>query len=237
MTNILVGPEAPSGSQYGESDPTAASPACCESATGRAPTWWAARGGEDPRSTTFRALAWSQDDCPADLLPYEGEDYVVPQANTAMPWYRGAARLYVIAAGVAAVAFGGLVLSTSGVDYVVTTTPITVTQPATSAPEPALDGHSANHVGATQSAAPAPPPAPPWGRPPAPRPRSPNHRSPSRRSPQHRSPNHRGMNHLWCHYPWWHPSRSHIQLVRRPSFTSRPSRPDRILWSQGARAF
>ena len=160
MTNILVGPEAPSGSQYGESDPTAASPACCESATGRAPTWWAARGGEDPRSTTFRALAWSQDDCPADLLPYEGEDYVVPQANTAMPWYRGAARLYVIAAGVAAVAFGGLVLSTSGVDYVVTTTPITVTQPATSAPEPALDGHSANHVGATQSAAPAPPPAP-----------------------------------------------------------------------------
>lgn len=153
MTNILVGPQA-------LSDPTAAGPACREAATGRAPTWWVAQRGEDPRSETFRALAWSQDDSPADLLPYEGEDYVVSQADTSMPWYRGAARLYVIAAGVAAVAFGGLVLSTNGVENAVTTTPITVTQPATSAPEPALDGQATNRVGVTPSVAPAPPMAP-----------------------------------------------------------------------------
>ena len=154
MTNILVGPQA-------LSDPTAASPACREAATGRAPTWWTAQRGEDPRSETFRALAWSQDDSPADPLPYEGEDYVVPQADASMPWYRGAARLYVIAAGAAAVAFGGLVLSTNGVENAVTTIPITVTQRPSIAPDPALDRQAADQVGAAQSVAPVPPAAPP----------------------------------------------------------------------------
>lgn len=154
MTNILVGP------QQALSDPTAASPACREDATGRAPTWWVAQRGEDPRSETFRALAWSEDESIADPLPYGGEDYVVPQANSLTPWYRGTARLYVFAAGVAAVAFGGLVLSSGGVDYAVTTTPVTVTQPATRAPESALDGEAANQVGVTPSMAPAPPMAP-----------------------------------------------------------------------------
>lgn len=114
------------------SDPTAASPAAAqEPVTGRTPNAWAAGRGDEFQSDTFRAMAWSQaDDSLAEPLPYIGDEYSVsaeysvPRADSgpaariadateppSTPRYRRSTLLYGIAAGFAAAAVGGLLLT------------------------------------------------------------------------------------------------------------------------------
>lgn len=117
----------------------------CEPVTGRAPNAWAARREDQAQSATFRALAWSQDDdSVAEPLPYTGDEYqestdsrptVRVTADTAEPpsatGYRRSALLYGIAAGFAAAAIGGLLLSVVNTDDGPATISTKLTQPAT----------------------------------------------------------------------------------------------------------
>ena len=116
-----------------------------EPVTGRIPNAWAARREDQAQSATFRALAWSQDDdSAAEPLPYTGEEYQVCSdsrpavrvtTDTAEPpsatGYRRSTLLYGIAAGFAAAAIGGLLLTAVNTDDGPTTISTKVTQPAT----------------------------------------------------------------------------------------------------------
>jgi hypothetical protein len=97
-----------------------------------------AAAGDAPGSSTFRALAWSQDDAPAggEPVPYTGEDYTFDQAATSaarpamefsheeegftpepgpLPWYKRPTILFGAAAAAVLLAVGGLAVTlTSG---------------------------------------------------------------------------------------------------------------------------
>ena len=97
---------------------------------------------DDAQSATFRALAWSQDeDSVPEPLPYSGEDYLA-DSSPAVPAARDrrSALLYGIAAGFAAAAVGGLLLTVMNTDSAPATTSVSVTQPVVSAalPQPAV---------------------------------------------------------------------------------------------------
>ena len=116
------------------SDPTAASPSA-----------WATGRGDGPQSETFRALAWSQeDDSLAEPLPYTGDEYSVPEADSRPTVriadaaevssgnrYRRSALLYGITAGFAAAAIGGLLFTVMNTDDGPATISTKVSQPAT----------------------------------------------------------------------------------------------------------
>ena len=143
MTSIFIARQT--------SDPTAASPTVAhEPRTGRTPNAWAAGRGDEFQSQTFRALAWSQeDDSLAEPLPYTGDAYSVPEvdsrptvriADAAEPSpgnrYRRSTLLYGIAAGFAAAAIGGLLLTMVNTDDGPTTISTKVSQPATNVVNP-----------------------------------------------------------------------------------------------------
>ncbi|KUI16267.1 molecular chaperone [Mycobacterium sp. GA-1285] len=137
--------------------------AVADAPTGMAPTsmsaaaWAAGAAGvaaaqsaaDGAGSATFRALAWSQDDSPADEpVPYAGEDYTFEAGGTGarpgmefaheeeqyepepepLPWYRRPVVLFGAAAAAALLAAGGLAVtltSTSGDSSPVTETATT----------------------------------------------------------------------------------------------------------------
>ena len=122
-----------------------------EPLTGRIPTAWTTGRDDESQSATFRALAWSQeDDSVAEPLPYIGEDYAAPEAESLETFRTGEgavesafgtrfsrpALLYGIAAGFAAAAVGGLLLTVVNADITPTTTSATVLQPVMSALSP-----------------------------------------------------------------------------------------------------
>jgi len=122
-----------------------------EPLTGRIPTAWATSRDDESQSATFRALAWSQeDDSVAEPLPYIGEDYAASEAESLETVRNGEgaagsrfgirfsrpALLYGIAAGFAAFAVGGLLLTVVNADITPTTTSATVIQPVMSALSP-----------------------------------------------------------------------------------------------------
>ena len=119
--------------------------------TGRIPTAWTTGCDDESQSATFRALAWSQDDdSVAEPLPYIGEDYAASEAESLETVRNGEgaagarfgirfsrpALLYGIAAGFAAFAVGGLLLTVVNADITPTTTSATVIQPVMSALSP-----------------------------------------------------------------------------------------------------
>lgn len=153
------------------SDPTAASPtAAAEPVTGQTPIGWSTGRDAQSQSATFRALAWSQDDDSlAEPLPYTGEEYCVPEVSSrptvpitdadepaSAPRYRRSALIYGIAAGFAAAAIGGLVLTMVNTDGVPTTTTPVVIQPANNAAIPQPRGETGNQGVVVPSAYPAP---------------------------------------------------------------------------------
>lgn len=148
MTRIPTAPET---------DPTAANRTVPhEPRTGRTPTAWTADRGDGAQSETFRALAWSQDeDSVAEPLPYFGEEFdesTVPAAQRPAEPRRGRSTLvFGIAAGFAAVAVGGLMVTLLNTGSVPTTTAPVVIQPA----EKAVSAVSTQSVRVT-----APVPAP-----------------------------------------------------------------------------
>ena len=122
-----------------------------EPATGRIPTAWTTGRDDESQSATFRALAWSQDDdSVAEPLPYIGENYAASEAESLETVRNGEdaagspfgtrfsrpALLYGIAAGFAAAAVGGLLLTVVNADITPTTTSATVIQPVMSALSP-----------------------------------------------------------------------------------------------------
>lgn len=122
-----------------------------EPLTGRIPAAWTTGRDDESQSATFRALAWSQDDdSVAEPLPYIGEDYAALEAESLETVRSGAgaagspfgtrfsrpALLYGIAAGFAAAAVGGLLLTVVNADITPTTTSATVIQPVMSALSP-----------------------------------------------------------------------------------------------------
>ena len=122
-----------------------------EPLTGRIPTAWTTGRDDESQSATFRALAWSQnDDSVAEPLPYIGEDYAAPEAESLetvrngegaveSPFgtrFSGPALAYGIAAGFAAAAVGGLLLTVVNADITPTTTSASVIQPVMSALSP-----------------------------------------------------------------------------------------------------
>ncbi|MBX5489446.1 MAG: Hsp70 family protein, partial [Mycolicibacterium hassiacum] len=116
--------------------------------TSMAPSAWATgAAGDDAQSSTFRALAWSQDDSQEEPVPYTGEDYTFDQtgARPAMqfsheeeappaepeplPFYKRPVVLFGAAAAAALLAIGGLtytLTSSSGSTSPVTETATTV---------------------------------------------------------------------------------------------------------------
>jgi molecular chaperone DnaK (HSP70) len=131
-----------------------------EAPTGMAATGWAAgaaglaaseSASDGAASATFRALAWSQDDAPAnEPVPYAGEDYTfepstaaarppmdfaheeqgyAPEPEPLLPWYRRPTILFGAAAAAALLAIGALAItltSTTGNTGPVTETATTV---------------------------------------------------------------------------------------------------------------
>lgn len=138
--------------------------------TGRTPTAWAAGPGVEGQSATFRALAWSQDDdSGAEPLPYIGEEYqectdsrptVRVTADIAEPssaiGYRRSASLYGIAAGFAAAAVGGLLLSVVNTDDGPATISTKVTQPATNVVKSEPKSEAVKQEGPIRQSVPAP---------------------------------------------------------------------------------
>jgi hypothetical protein len=124
-------------------------------------------GGDSAVSTTFRQLAWSQDDdSSGDPLPYTGEDYLIDTSTTRAvsqyvpptgpidvdqprAWQRLPQLVFGLAAVVALVAVGGVAIAlTSAVgDSSPTSTPAPKSVPATATPR-------------SSSLAPPPPPPP-----------------------------------------------------------------------------
>lgn len=112
-----------------------------ETVTSRTPNAWAVGRGDETQSTTFRALAWSQEeDIVSEPLPYIGEPYEEFQEPTAeavepTPVHpqRRSTLLYGIAAGIAAAAIGGLAITVMNTDDGPVTVSTKVTQPATNA--------------------------------------------------------------------------------------------------------
>lgn len=151
MTSIAVTREA---------DPTlAGAPAPYESPTGRTPSAWTAGRGDESQSDTFRALAWSQDDSIAEPLPYIGEEHPAPEADSppkvligddAVPLssrrHRRSTLLYGIAAGFAAAAVGGLVLTVVDTNSMPTETFPVVLQPVQNASIPRPNGEAGNEA-------------------------------------------------------------------------------------------
>jgi hypothetical protein len=138
------------------SDPMAAS-AAHEPVTGHTPNAWAAGRGDEFQSETFRALAWSQeDDSLAEPLPFMGDEYSAPEAAPSAPRYRRAPLLLGLAAGFAATAIGGLVLTLVNTDSVPTTTAPVVLQPVQNASIPQSNGDAGNQGGVFRPAAAAP---------------------------------------------------------------------------------
>jgi hypothetical protein len=141
-----------------------------EPVTGRTPNAWAARREDQAQSATFRALAWSEDDdSVAEPLPYTGEEYlecsdsrpgVRVTADTAEPpsatGYRRPTLLYGIAAGFAAAAIGGLLLTVVNTDDGPTTISTKVTQPAANVVNSQPDSEKARQDGPIRQFVPAP---------------------------------------------------------------------------------
>lgn len=131
------------------SDPMAASAAAAhEPVTGHTPNAWAAGRGDEFQSETFRALAWSQeDDSLAEPLPYIGDESSVPEDAPSAPRYRRSTLLFGLAAGFAATAIGGLVLTLVNTDSVPTTPLPVVIQPAQNASFPQSNGEAGKQSG------------------------------------------------------------------------------------------
>jgi hypothetical protein len=108
-----------------------------------------APGVDAPGSSTFRALAWSQDDAAGDPVPYTGEEYVIDtgttravsqyvpptgpiDANERRTWQRLPQLVFGLAAVAALVAVGGVaIVLTSAVDD---SSPTSTPAPATATP-------------------------------------------------------------------------------------------------------
>lgn len=161
--------------QFEESNPTAGSPACGESATGCIPTRWATQCNDESPSATFRALAWSKDDdLAAEPAGYRSDDYVSPEAissppewgvdgpavSLSAPGHRWTVLLHSALACIAAAAVGGLVMSATSADNMPTISTVRMTQPAIGAPHVDLGGETARDDAVSRSFVPAPPPAP-----------------------------------------------------------------------------
>lgn len=158
--------------------------------TGVAPTpliAGAAAAAAAPDSSTFRALAWSQDDdTVGDPAPYTGEDpyadsgtaravaqYHPRQDDEPRSWQRLPQLIFGIAAVVALVAVGGVAVAlTSTTDETQptpSTAPVTATSPPAPPPTsiepppppPATEAPPQNVVTVTSEAPPPPPPPPP----------------------------------------------------------------------------
>ncbi|MGB7505352.1 MAG: Hsp70 family protein, partial [Mycobacterium sp.] len=141
-------------------------------------TWVAPAAGvpappaADPGSSTFRALAWSQDDDAGDdVVPYSGEDpYLtadayeptenfepepVAQDDDVKPWQRLPMAVFGIAAALALVAVGGVAIALTSVDSDEPTTPTPGNVPLSSELPPSQDA-----VTITNEPVQPPPPAP-----------------------------------------------------------------------------
>lgn len=158
-------PEAPTSIAVAAADaPTSLAPSAWAASTAGQAAGESASDGSP--SATFRALAWSQDDdAVGEPVPYVGKDYDCrpeygPPAATGarpevefeaddhdtvlaaplLPWYRRPALLFGIAATLAAVGVGGLVVKLTTSDSAPTTTTTRVTKPGedpgTPAPPP-----------------------------------------------------------------------------------------------------
>ena len=134
----------------------------------------AGAAADAPGSSTFRALAWSQDDAPAgssEPVPYAGEDYTFDQAATGaarppmefsheeegftpepgpLPWYKRPTILFGAAAAAVLLAVGGLAVtltSSTGTNGPVTETATTVeTGPSPAGPPATSRDHHRHRV-------------------------------------------------------------------------------------------
>ncbi|MGH3638445.1 MAG: Hsp70 family protein, partial [Mycobacterium sp.] len=147
-------------------------------------------GDAAPGSSTFRALAWSQDDdALAELEPYTGEDpYADPYADSSTTrvvaqyhprredeprssWQRLPLLIFGVAATIAVVAVGGVAIAlTSATDETRPTpsrAPVTATSPplppptSVAPPPPVTEAPPQNVITVTSEAPPPPPPPPP----------------------------------------------------------------------------
>ncbi|MGH7292960.1 MAG: Hsp70 family protein, partial [Myxococcota bacterium] len=147
-------------------------------------------GDAAPGSSTFRALAWSQDDdALAELEPYTGEDpYADPYADSSTTrvvaqyhprredeprssWQRLPLLIFGVAATLAVVAVGGVAIAlTSATDETRPTpsrAPVTATSPplppptSVAPPPPVTEAPPQNVITVTSEAPPPPPPPPP----------------------------------------------------------------------------
>lgn len=134
-----------------------------EPVTARTPAAWATGSGDQAQSATFRALAWSQDDdSAAEPLPYTGADYSGPSLSVSTDSeepqsatrLRRSTLLCGIAAGFAAAAIGGLLLTVMNTQDTPDTTSVRVTQPVLSAAIPQSKAEAPAQVRQIRSSAP-----------------------------------------------------------------------------------
>ncbi len=192
MLNVAAGAALIAGRGADAQAPTGMA-AAADAPTGIAPAGWAAgaaglaaaeSAADGAASATFRALAWSQDDSPAEEpVPYSGEDYGYEAGATAarpdlafardeepepyaappepLPWYKRPPILFAAAAAAALAAIGGLAVTLTGTQS--DTGPVTKTATTVSTEAPPQTSQTITVTGSDgrTSTTVIPPPPPP----------------------------------------------------------------------------